>query len=114
MIEIIEIKELDTYDFIAGSVFGRAARESNQWKLYKTIKEKYSSEMIENEYYKTNSIISKVYLYWILHERKWGNNLLIYDDLMNYKGIKLRFAPYGCIVSTKELEVIVNYDYQKM
>ncbi|GHU83541.1 hypothetical protein FACS189468_8740 [Spirochaetia bacterium] len=111
--EITEIYELDTYNFIAGPSYGYSGRESSQWKLYKIIKEKYSSEIIENNYYRSESIIAKIYLYWILREREWDDLSNIYDDLMKYKNIKFIFAPGGCIIFSEPIDVerIIKYDY---
>jgi hypothetical protein len=113
---ITEINELDTFDLIAGPRFGYGGNESTQWKLYKIISEKYSSEIIESEYFKTKSVTSKIYLYWILRERKWHNLSIIYENLMNYKEYKLWFSPVQCIIYSEPIEIqyIINYNYNNI
>ena len=113
---ITEIYELSKYDVVAGPKHGYSAKESDQWQLYKIISENYSSEIIELEYYRTESIISKLYLYWILRDQNWKNTSIIYEDLLNYKENKLWFSPGWCIMyaETIEIEKIINYNYNEM
>ena len=110
---IIELKDLDRYDFIAGPSYGYSGNKSPQWVLYEMILEKYPSELVEDEYYKTNSIVSKIYLYWVLREKNWDNLLIVYNDLKNHYDEKLIFAPGGCIVLAEpiEIEYIINFNY---
>jgi hypothetical protein len=110
--EINEFNNLDKYNTIAGPNFGYGGTESEQWKLYKEISLKYSSENIEKEYFKTNSIITKIYLYWILRERNWNNISVIYNDLLKYSEIEINFAPGGCIVLIGyPIKDVINYNY---
>jgi hypothetical protein len=108
--EYVEIKELDTYNFIAGPSYGYSGEESSQWKVYKEISLKYSSRIIEQKYYETNSIVTKIYLYWILRDRNWDNIAYIYNDLLKYKDIKLGFAR-GCLIYMRILKDIINDHY---
>jgi hypothetical protein len=109
---IAEIQELDTYRMIAGPNVGYGGKESPQWKLYTIIMGKYASELIENEYFKTASVITKVYLYWILRERNWHNLPAVHEDLMHYKDTKVLFAPGGCIVlDSIEIEHVIDFNY---
>jgi hypothetical protein len=109
---ILEINKLGTHDLIAGPRIGYGSTEPEQWKLYKIIAEKYSSELIETEYFRTESITSKIYLYWILRERGWQNLTIIYEDLMKYREYKLWFSPIQCIIYSEPIEVehIINYN----
>ena len=111
---ITELDELSKYDTIAGPSFSYSCSKSPQWILYEIILEKYPSELIEKEYYETNSIVSKIYLYWVLRERNWKNLLAVYNDLANYYDMKLIFAPGGCIIFAEpiEIEYIVNFNYE--
>jgi hypothetical protein len=56
---IVEIIELDKLEYVEIQLedYNYIGYESPHWKLYKIINEKYSSETIEKEYYKTKSII---------------------------------------------------------
>ena len=109
---IMEIQELDTYEIIAGPNYGYSGTESPQWKLFNIILGNYTSEIIEKEYFTTASIITKVYLFWILREQNWRNLSAVLEDLMNYKDSKVSFAPGGCIVlDSIEIEHIINFNY---
>ena len=113
---IPEILELDKLDYIEIQVLEHnyIGYESPHWKLFKIISGKYSSEMIETEYYKTKSIISKIYLYWILRDRKWHNLSKIHNDLLNYKNNKFYFSPTPeeQTIEPVDVEYIINYDYK--
>ena len=113
---IEEICELDTYNLIAGQKTGYGNEESPQWRLYRIISEKYSSEIIEAEYFRTESITSKIYLYWILRERDWHKLAIIYEDLMNYRNFKLWFSPAQCVIYAEpiEIEYIINFNYNEI
>jgi hypothetical protein len=112
--EKFEFRMLEKYDYIAGPIYGAAASYSEQWIIYKEIMQKYTNEVIETEYYLTNSIVLKIYLYWILRENNWVNIENIYIDLLKNKDIKIDFAPGGCIVlSNIPIEDIVNNKYQE-
>jgi hypothetical protein len=109
---IVEIQELNTYEVVAGPNFGYSGEESPQWKLYNIILEKYTPEIIENEYFMTKSIITKLYLYWILREWDWHNLSIIFLDLVNYKDSKVLFGIGGCIVlDSIEIGEIINFNY---
>jgi len=110
---IMEIYDLSKYNVITGPNDGYSGTESAQWQLYRIISENYSSEIIENEYFKTESVISKIYLYWILRERNWNNISIIYEDLMNYKEYKLWFSPGWCLMYSEpiNIEYIINFNY---
>ena len=106
--EISEVEKLNEYDMISGPSVGYDGKESCQWKLYNIIKEKYSSEIIEQEYYYTNSIVSKIYLYWILREREWKNLSILYMDLMNYGDYTFWIYPF---TPQMTVEWIIDFDY---
>jgi hypothetical protein len=108
-----EFEMLELYDYIAGPRHGVAPVPSGQWIIYKEILKKYSSEIIENEYFETNSIVSKVYLYWILRERNWVNLEYIYIDLLKYKDIQISFGLGGCIFTMDRIENIIDHEYQE-
>jgi hypothetical protein len=112
--EIMEITELEQIKYIAGPVFGYAGDESKGWRIYKNINAKYSSEVIENEYFKTNSSIVKIYLYWILRERDWHNLSIIYNDLIKRNSEEILFFPGGCVGYTVKLKDIIDEKYNEM
>jgi hypothetical protein len=109
-----EFRMLESYNYIAGPIYGYSASNSDQWIIYKEILQKYSSKIIEKEYYKTNSTVLKIYLYWILRERNWVNIENIYNDLLKNKDEKINFAPGGCIVLEGcPVEYIIENEYQE-
>jgi hypothetical protein len=112
--ENIEFILLEKYNFIAGPSYGYSGTYSDQWIIYKEIINKYSNEIIEKEYYRTNSIVLKIYLYWILREQNWRNIKNIYIDLLKYNDIKINFAPGGCIVLVDfPIKDIIDYEYKE-
>jgi hypothetical protein len=111
---IMEIAELERIGYIAGPIFAIDGDESEGWKIYKNINAKYSSEIIENEYFKTNSSIVKIYLYWILRERDWHNLPIIYKDLKKRGSEKITIYPGGCIGYSMKLKEIIKHNYNEI
>ena len=111
--EIIEITELEQIKYIAGPVLGYGGDESKGWRIYKNINAKYSSEVIENEYFKTDSSIVKIYLYWILQERDWHNLSIIYNDLIKRNSEEILFYPGGCVGYRMQLKDIIDKKYEE-
>jgi hypothetical protein len=110
----IEFRLLEKYIYIAGPSFGYSGTNSDQWIIYKEIINKYPNEIIIEEYYKTKSIVLKIYLYWILRERNFKDKEYFHNDLFKYIDIKVVFAPGGCIVlSNFPIKDIIDYEYKE-
>jgi len=68
--------------------------ESEQWKLFKIMKEKYSIDIIKEQFYLTESIVAKIYLYWIIREKNEKEAVLFYDLIVSlYGDTKIEFLP---------------------
>jgi hypothetical protein len=112
--ENIEFRLLEKYDYIAGPSFGYSGTNSDQWIIYKEIIKKYSNEIIIEEYYKTKSIVLKIYLYWILRERNFKDKEYFHNDLFKNIDIKIDFALGGCIVlGDFPIKDIIDYEYKE-
>ncbi|MDR1839970.1 MAG: hypothetical protein LBQ93_10360 [Treponema sp.] len=108
---ILEMAELEQIEYIAGPVFGYSGGESRGWKIYKNIMTEYSSETIEKEYFKTDSSVAKIYLYWILRERDWHNLSIIYKDLLKRGSEEIMFFPGWCVGFSIQLCEIIEENY---
>jgi hypothetical protein len=106
--DIIEMAELEKVEEVGGAVVGLRGNMSEGWRLYKIISENYPSETIEKDYFKTNSIVAKIYLYWILRERNWDNLSVVYDDLQKYGDIKIEYFPLGDIGGSLPVKNIIK------
>jgi hypothetical protein len=107
ILEIDEFDELERIRDIGGPVVGFAGMPSLGWTIYKKIILKYPSETIEKEYFKTNSSVAKIYLYWALRERNWYNLSVIYQDLLKRGSEKIIFHG-GCLRYSMRLSDIIE------
>jgi hypothetical protein len=64
-------------------------------------------DIIAEEYYKSNSIVAKVYLYWILYEKEYHNLAAVYRNLMLYKNMKLSYWE-GCDLWHDTVEILAG------
>jgi hypothetical protein len=77
--------------------------------LYEKIRNKYTSEILYNEYFKSDSIIVKVYLYLILWEREYDHIETVEDDIKKYYNIEILFSfDNSCLIFRRNLETIIN------
>jgi hypothetical protein len=80
---------------------------SNEWFTYVKIKQEYNSEIIYNQYFLTDSIIAKIYLYLMLWELQYSDILNIENDLKLYNHIIVDVFPFGCVGEALNVDLAI-------
>jgi hypothetical protein len=106
---ILEVAELEQMEYIDPAIVGSDGVESKFKEIYKNIFTKYSSDVIKKEYFKTDSSIAKICLYWVLRERDWHNLSIIYQDLLKIGSEEIIYYPLDyCIPCSMKLSEFIE------